>query len=115
MASTFGTVTNPLAKVGSGYSDVGTGLPNFITNIVTVIFVAGGLFTFFNFIFAGFTYITAAGDKQKIETAMNSINMSILGLVIMVAAAVITGIISFLLYGDAGAILQPTITGPGRY
>ena len=113
MASTFGTVTNPLAKVGSGYSDVSTGLPNFISNTIKVLFIAGGIYAFFNFIFAGFTYMTANGDKQKLENAISSINMSLLGLVVMVAASIITGIISFLLYGDAGAILKPIITGPG--
>ena len=40
--------------------------------------------------------------------------MSLIGLVIMVGAAAITGIISYLLFGSATAILQPTITGPGN-
>lgn len=112
--SVFGEVTNPLQAIsGSGYNDVATGLPNFITNVIKIIFVAGGLFAFFNLIFAGFTYISAAGDKQKLEQAALSMNMSFLGLLIMVAAGLITGIISFLLFGDASAILKPTITGPG--
>lgn len=115
MASTFGQVTNPFdtLNIGGGYSDVTTGLPNFISNTIKIIFIAGGLFAFFNFIFAGFNYMTANGDQQKLENALNSINMSIVGLVVMVAAGLITGIISFLLYGDAAIILRPTINGPG--
>ena len=62
---------------------------------------------------AGFSYISAGGDSKKIEAATYSINMSLLGLVVMVGAAAITGIVSYLLFGNATAILSPTITGPG--
>lgn len=112
--ATFGDIENPLTQVGSaGYGDVGTGLPSFITNVVTVIFIAGGLFAFFNLIFAGFNYLSAGGDKTKLEKALSSINMSLVGLVVMVSAGIVTGIISFLLFGSATAILAPTIKGPG--
>jgi len=113
--SVFGTVTNPLQSIGGGYASVNTGLPNFISNVIKLVFVAAGIYAFFNLLIAGFTYITAAGDKQKIETALLSINMSLVGLIIMVSAGVLTGIISFLLYKDPTAILNPTILGPGSY
>lgn len=109
MASVFGNIDNPVTS----YGDVNTGLPSFITNIVTVIFVAAGLYAFFNLMISGFTYITAAGDEKKIQAAMYSINMSLVGLIIMVGAAAVTGIVSFVLFGDAGAILSPVIKGPG--
>lgn len=109
MAGTFGNINSPI----TGYGAVNTGLPSFISNVVRVIFIAAGLFAFFNLIFAGFSYISAAGDKSKIEAALRSINMSLLGLAIMVAASVITGIISFILFGSPTAILAPNIMGPG--
>lgn len=109
--STFGTINSPLT--GTGYGNVDTGLPQFITNVITIIFAAAGLFAFFNLMFAGITYITSNGDQKKLETALNSINMSLIGLVIMVGAAAVTGIISYLLFGSATAILSPKITGPG--
>ncbi len=109
MASVFGNIDNPVTS----YGDVNTGLPSFITNIVTVIFVAAGLYAFFNLMISGFTYITAGGDEKKIQAAMYSINMSLVGLIIMVGAAAVTGIVSFVLFGDAGAILSPVIKGPG--
>lgn len=111
MAGTFGTIKPPVTV--AGYASVDTGLPSFITNVITIIFAAAGLFAFFNLMIAGFSYITAAGDTKKIEAATFSINMSLIGLVVMVAAAAITGIISYLLFGSATAILQPSITGPG--
>lgn len=111
-SSPFGTVNNPLAN--TGYGNVNTGLPSFISNIITLLFAAAGLYAFFNLMIAGFTYITAGGDEKKIQSAAYSINMSLLGLVIMVGAAAITGIISWVLFHDATAILSPNITGPGN-
>ena len=109
--STFGTINPPITS----YGNVDTGLPTFITNVITVIFAAAGLFAFFNLMIAGFSYISAAGDTKKIEAATYSINMSLMGLVIMVGAAAVTGIVSYLLFGSATAILQPKITGPGSF
>lgn len=109
MATTFGTINSPIKAYGA----VNVGLPTFITNVITIIFAAAGLFAFFNLMIAGFSYITAAGDPKKIEAATYSINMSLMGLVVMVAAAAITGIVSYLLFGSATAILSPNITGPG--
>ena len=111
-------VKNPLETLnpgGKSYGNIATGLPTFVTNIITIVFIAAGLYAFFNLMFAGFTYITSAGDTKKIEAAMNSINMSLIGLIIMVAAAAITGVISYLLFGSATAILTPKIIGPGSY
>lgn len=103
----------PIKNPVTSYGNVNTGLPSFISNVVTIIFAAGGLWAFFNLMIAGFTYITAAGDEKKIAAATNSINMSLIGLIIMVGAAALTGIISFLLFGNATAILSPSIKGPG--
>jgi hypothetical protein len=112
MAGTFGTINNPLQ---SSYGSVNPGLPNFISNIVTVIFVAAGLWAFFNLMFAGFSYITSGGDSKKLESALASINMSLIGLIIMVGAAAVTGVVSFVLFGSPTAILSPSITGPGNF
>lgn len=109
--SPFGTVSNPLTS----YGDANTGLPSFISNVVTVIFVGAGLYAFFNFMIAGFTYITAGGDAKKIESALASINLSLMGLIIMVGAAALTAITSYILFGDASAILSPSIKGPGSF
>lgn len=107
------TIKSPLTGYGSVESSMG--LSTFISNVVTVIFAAAGLFAFFNFMIAGFSYITAAGDTKKIEAATYSINMSLIGLVVMVAAAAITGVVSYLLFGSATAILSPSISGPGNF
>ncbi|MFH2019428.1 MAG: hypothetical protein ABII80_02345 [bacterium] len=115
MASIFGEIGNPLKEINptKGYGELKSGLPSFISNALKIVFIGAGLFAFLNLIFAGFLYMSANGDKQKIEKATMSINMSLMGLIVMVAAGVLTGIISFLLFGSATAILKPTIIGPG--
>lgn len=112
--ATFGDITNPLDTLNkSGYGSVESGLPAFISNITTVILIAGGLYAFFNLLVAGITYITASGDQKKIESAVAAINMSLLGLIVLVGAVALTGVISFILFGDATLILKPKIFGPG--
>ena len=112
--ATFGNIDNPLQTLNNGgYGSVESGLPAFISNIVSVILIGGGLYAFFNLVFAGFTYITAGGDSKKLEGAVTAINMSLFGLIIMVGATALTGVISYVLFGDATLILKPRIFGPG--
>ena len=107
------TIKSPVNSYGSVESS--KGISAFISNIIHVVFVAAGLFAFFNLMISGFSYITAAGDAKKIESATYSINMSLIGLVVMVASAAVTGIVSYLLFGSATAILSPSISGPGSF
>jgi hypothetical protein len=115
--ATFGSITNPLATVGggAGYGSVEASLPLFLSNIIRLITIAGGIYALFNIIFAGFTYITAGGDTKKLESAVSSINMSVLGLVVMVASIAISAVLGWILFGNPGAIINPTIYGPGAF
>lgn len=110
----IGTVTNPLKTLNSStpYESV-RNLPNFITNLIRLITIGAGLFAMINFVIAGLTYISANGDEKKLEQAIATINLSIIGLVVVVASFVLTGIVSYLVFGDAKTILNPVIYGPG--
>ncbi len=112
-----GLIGDPIQPPVTGYGSVesSTGISAFISNIVIVIFAAAGIYAFFNLMIAGFSFISAGGDQKKIEAATASINMSLMGLIVMVGAAAITGIISYLLFGSATAILSPSISGPGSF
>lgn len=112
--SIFGNITNPLQTINpSGYGDVAPGLPNFISNVLRLIFVVGGIAALLAFLIAGLNYITAGGDEGKIKLAIQQINFSLIGLAILAAAIIVTGVVSYLLFGRADAILNPTIYGPG--
>lgn len=109
----WGTI-NPPPGV-SQYGDLQSGgLVMFISNIIRIITIIGGVWSLFNLILAGFRYITAANDAKGIEQAWQSIYMSLIGLLLIVGSFTITSIVSFLLFGDPMFILNPKITGVGQ-
>jgi flagellar biosynthesis protein FlhB len=110
LLSIWGTVNSPY----NGYQSFEQGgLAEFIANIIKLIIVVAGLYTVFNFVFAGFTYLSAGGDPKKVAQASSQIWQSIIGLVIVVSAFVIAAIISNILFGDPTTIFDINIVGPG--
>lgn len=61
--------------------------------LIANVLLLSGLFAFFVIILAGFNYITASGDKGKLEQAQNMLNYGILGLIVVVVAFLATRII----------------------
>jgi hypothetical protein len=114
----FGRIENPFKKLGvPAYGqDVGPdfGLIVFLNNILKLVVVIAGLFAFFNVIIAGYQFMTAMGDPKGITSAWNKIWQSLVGLVLVAGSFVLAAIFGWLLFGDATAILQPKIYGPGE-
>lgn len=107
----FGQVTPPPGI--EQYGDLSDfGLIKFANNLLKLLIVIGGLYTFINIIFAGFGYMSAGGDSKKISDATTKIWQSIIGLVIMAGSFVIAALVGWLLFKDATAILNPKIYGP---
>lgn len=104
----FGQVQSPISSYG-GLSGIGP----FITNIIRLIFVAGGIYALFNFLIAGFSYINAGGDSKKLEHAWSRIWQSLMGLVILVGSFALASLIGQIFFGNANFLLSPTIYGPG--
>lgn len=104
----WGTVNNPTA-----YKDFDQGGPGeFLSNVIKAIIVIAGIYTVFNFILAGYEFLSAGGDPKKVANASAKIWQSLIGLTIVVAAFVIGGLISQVLFGDPETIFQINITGP---
>jgi hypothetical protein len=112
MFDVIGNVKPPSFMTGQ-YSSFQTGITAFISNLVKLITVIAGIFVLINLLLAGLQYISSQGDPKGVEGAWNKIWMSLVGLVIIVAAFVITAIISYILFGDASFILNPKVYGPG--
>lgn len=106
-----GTIENPLSAYG-GVAQEGAGLILLFTNLLRLVFVAAGIFALVNFIIAGFAYMTAGGDPKKLEQAWSRIWLTLLGLILVVGSFVFAALIGQLFFGDAGYILNPTITTP---
>lgn len=97
-------ITNPAVKT------FGTGAPNeifanFIVTIWRTAVTLGGLALLVMLILGGFEWITAGGDKGKIEGARNKISQSIIGLLILLGTVAISAFV-----GSAFGIdlLKPT-------
>jgi hypothetical protein len=89
----------------------GIGIIIFASNMIKFASVIAGLWVMFNFITAGYDYITA-GDTKAHEKVKNKLTMSVLGLVIIVAAYTIAGLLGFILFNDPSYIINPKICGP---
>ncbi len=112
-SSIIGTVTNPLP---SSYGDVakqGGGIVLFFTNILRLMFVGAGIYALFNLVLAGFQYMSAGGDTKLLTAAWARIWQTLLGLVIIVGSFALAALFGYLIFGDAGYILNPVIYGPG--
>ena len=105
----FGTITQPSPL--DGYGTSGQIIP-FINNMMVFVSVVGGLIALFNIVFAGFQYITSNGDTKTHEKVMQKFNMSILGLLLLVSAPIIMGIIGWVLFGNATYFLNPKLVTP---
>ena len=79
----------PGGALGGQNATIGTLLSPLINNAI----VFSALAAFLATIFAGFNYITSGGDKAKVQQATNMLNYALLGLVVAVAAFVITKIV----------------------
>lgn len=109
MDDLIGTVTNPLGSTGyGGISGVGL----FVSNILRLFFVVAGVTALFNFIISGYSYMNAAGDAKKLSEAWNRIWLSLIGLVIIVGSFALASLAGYLIFGDAGYILNPKVYGP---
>lgn len=104
-----GSVTLPLAvladdpfnraqsyteNVAAG-AEVTTGqdLPQIIGRIINVVLGFLGIILLIYILYAGFLYMTAGGDTEKVKTAKDMIKNAIIGLIIVVAAFAISNFV----------------------
>lgn len=108
--SVFGEIEAP-AGVSNFNDDAegGIGILIFISNMIKFSSVIAGIWVMFNFIFAGFTYVTSNGDSSAYGKIGEKLSLSVTGLVLIVAAYTIAGIISLIIFGDATYIINPQI------
>ena len=68
-------------------------LETYLSDIIGIITTLGALFFIVHSFIAAFNWITAAGDKGKIQKAQDRLIWSTLGLVLMIATYAIIGLI----------------------
>lgn len=110
------TLPEPLSPSNGGYGGLFNqkgGLIGFASNLIKLLMIAAGIWSFINILLAGFAYVTSNGNPEHIAKANSQIYMSLIGLAVMVASFALAAIAGWILFGNPGAILSPTIYGPG--
>jgi hypothetical protein len=113
MIQLIGNIELPSTFRYGGIAGAGGGLIGFLNNIIRLLIVVAGLFAFFNLIIAGYGFLSAGDDPKKMASAWSKIYQSMIGLLFIVGSFVLAMIFGFLLFRDPGALLKPTIYGPG--
>lgn len=85
-------IYSPAQALGGDDTTLSTILNPLIQNVLTLSAIAA----FITLIFAGFGYITSAGDEKKIKASSSMINYALIGLIVIASAWLITKIIGSL-------------------
>lgn len=96
----------PLGKLGE-VADVPGAFEKQLSNLIGFITLLGGLFFVIYFLIAGFEWLQAGGDAGKIEKAKGRMTNAAIGLLVMVLATALVGIVGGVFGID---ILQPAET-----
>jgi len=83
----------------------------FLSRLINFFVIICGIWTLFNFLFAGYTFISAQSDAKAMTSVRESLTMTAIGLAIIAGAYIIAGLIGLIFFGDASFILSPQITG----
>ncbi|MBD3250613.1 MAG: hypothetical protein GF381_03535 [Candidatus Pacebacteria bacterium] len=81
----------------------------FMSQMIKLVTIVAGIWTMFNFIMAGWTYLTAGGDSSAGEKVSKQMTNSVVGLVIVALAYSIAALVGLIIFGDASYILNPQI------
>jgi hypothetical protein len=88
-ASTLSDMYAPASAIGGD----GAQLSKLLNPIMANALIISGIVAFFVILFAGFSFISGAGDKNKMVQSTHMLTYAILGLVVTVSAFLITRII----------------------
>lgn len=116
MLGIFGNITNPFSVLSPGNytGSSGEGLITIISNLVRLAMILAGIYTLFNFILAGYGFLSAGGDAKLVQKSQERIWRSVLGLLIVVGSLVLAAIIGFIIFGPSNwnILISPKIFAP---
>jgi hypothetical protein len=107
----FGVISPP-ASVSKYANSPAQGIGNIIQIVIWVLIVGAGIYALFNFVLAGYAFLSAGDDPKKIEGAWAKIWQTAIGLLFAAGAFVLAAIFGQLIFGNPTFILNPTITLP---
>lgn len=109
MFGIFGTINDPFGSAGLNSSTlVGQGASGIVVignSLVKLVIVAAGLYTFWNFLMAGYGFMSAGGEPKNIAKAWEKIWQSLLGLLVTAGSFVLAVIVGYLVFGPENAMI----------
>ncbi|MFC1653707.1 hypothetical protein ACFL1M_02570 [Patescibacteria group bacterium] len=109
MFTLIAQITNPVVDPSIGSGDGGQAVATVMAGLFRTLIMLGGLALFLYTMMGGLSWITASGDKTKIEVAKERIQNGIIGMAIMVAVVALSIFLSDVFGFE---ILNPTIPTP---
>jgi hypothetical protein len=79
----------------------------FISNLLKIGTILAGVWVLFNVLLAGYDFISSQGKSDAYSKVKDKLTMSLVGLLLIIGAYTITAVLSLVLFGDAGYILNP--------
>lgn len=105
----FGVINPPVAVTTRFGTVSGGAFGSLINTVLNLFIVVAGVYAVFNFVLAGFSFLSAGGDPKKVENAWKKIYISVLGLAVAAGTYVLAALIGYLLFRDFDALLSPVI------
>ena len=103
IAIDIGTIEPPVSSTRlTGVSGIG----GVLAALMKLLVLGAGIYAVFNFILAGYAYISSSGDPKGIQIATAKIWHSVVGLVVAASALVIARIVGQLVFGSQDALID---------
>lgn len=106
----FGTIKAP--GVLSQYGTPAAAIGGLVERLIQILIVGAGIYALFNFVLAGYDFMSAGDDAKKVAGAWAKIWQTAVGLLFAAGAFVLAAIFGKLIFNDPAFILHPTITIP---
>lgn len=104
----FGQVIPP-AQVTAFSNSPGAGIGKLIQYGVWLLIITACIYALFNFIIAGYSFMSAGDDSKKISSAWAQIWQTVLGLAVAAGAFVLAAIFGSIIFKDPAFLLNPVI------
>lgn len=103
-------ICNPVLEsvIGCNTSG-GAALAILMARLFRILMVLGGLAMLLFFAWGGINWITAGGDKGKVEEAKNRLSNAVIGMIALTATVAIALLLEFVFGFN---LLNPTLPGP---
>lgn len=98
-----------LSYENGDYTD--DGLVKFASRLMRIFIIICGIWTLFNFLMAGWTYISGMENPKAQQEVKDKLTMTVVGLVILTTSFTMAGLFGLIFFKDATFILSPVIKG----